>query len=188
VRPARVLRRRQRRHGPRAQRGGLGGPRAAAAALLRVAADARGRRGRGARAGEGDYRRLRGLRRRRRQCRRMRLRHEGLRAPARRRPAVGRARRRPSPPACATSPSCSRSTSRRLPAGRCRCAWPIHDACHLAHAQGVRTQPARSPARDPWARAARAGRLGDLLRLGRYLQPRTAPRRRRSSARARPPT
>ena len=46
--PARVLRRRQRRHRARAGRRGLGGPRAAQAALLRRAAAARRRRGRGA--------------------------------------------------------------------------------------------------------------------------------------------
>ena len=43
--PARVLRRRQRRHGERAERGGLGSPLPACPALLRRAADPRGRRG-----------------------------------------------------------------------------------------------------------------------------------------------
>ena len=42
--PARVLRRRQRRHGERAERRGLGGPLPAFTALLRRAADPRGRR------------------------------------------------------------------------------------------------------------------------------------------------
>ena len=45
LRPARVLRRRQRRHGARARRRGLGGPLPPAAALLRRADDALGRRG-----------------------------------------------------------------------------------------------------------------------------------------------
>ena len=49
-----------------------------------------------------------------------------------------------------------------------------HDACHLAHAQKRPRAAARAPARDPAARAARARRLGDLLRLGRHLQPRAA--------------
>ena len=49
-----------------------------------------------------------------------------------------------------------------------------HDACHLAHAQAVRAQPRALLRGDPGARAARARRLGDLLRLGRDLQPRAA--------------
>ena len=47
---------------------------------------------------------------------------------------------------------------------------------------------ARAPARHPRARAARARRLGDLLRLGRHLQPRRSRRRRPSWGRARRPT
>src|SRR5918999_832119 len=60
-------------------------------ALLQRAAAARGGRGRGDRAGEGDDRGVRGVRRGGCQRRRLRLGHEGLRAPARRRPGVGRA-------------------------------------------------------------------------------------------------
>ena len=83
-----------------------------------------GRRARGARAREGDDRRLRGLRGRRGQRRRLRLGDEGLRAPAVRRPGVGRARRTPSPPASRTSPSCSPTSSRRRRAIRSRCGSP----------------------------------------------------------------
>ena len=46
-----------------------------------------------------------------------------------------------------------------------------HDACHLAHAQKVREQPRALLRAIPGARAARARRLGAVLRLGRDLQP-----------------
>ena len=46
-----------------------------------------------------------------------------------------------------------------------------HDACHLAHAQGVRAQPRELLRGIPGHRAGRAGRLGALLRLRRHLQP-----------------
>ena len=46
-----------------------------------------------------------------------------------------------------------------------------HDACHLAHAQGVRAAAARAAARHPRPGAARARRVGAVLRLGRHLQP-----------------
>ena len=77
-----------------------------------------------------DDRRLRGLRRDRRQRRRLRLGDEGLRAPARRRPRVGRARRgvlaprsrdvhellaEHEPRPCATRSRCKRRLPRRLP-------------------------------------------------------------------------
>ncbi len=56
-----------------------------------------------------------------------------------------------------------------------------HDACHLAHAQGIRAAAARAAARHPGPRAARARRVGALLRLRRHLQP--APARGRGQAR-----
>ena len=52
-----------------------------------------------------------------------------------------------------------------------------HDACHLAHAQKVRAQPRAAAERHPRPRAARAARVGALLRLrGIYnlLQPEAA--------------
>ena len=143
-----------------------------AAALLRRAADARGRRGRGAR----------------RSPRATIAAYEGFDAivanvagcgsamkdygaPARRRPRVGRAReafcakvaRRPraarrarAAAPCATRSRCKRRLPRRLPPrprpGRPRAA-------------------ARAAARDPRPRAARARRVGAVLRLGRHLQP-----------------
>ena len=63
-----------------------------------------------------------------------------------------------------------------------------HDACHLAHAQGVRTQPRELLRAIPAAGAARAGGLGDLLRLRGDLQPRAARGRGASWERARRPT
>ena len=86
--PARVLRRRQRRHRARAERRGLGGPRAAFTALLRRAADPRGRRRGGASSSPRDDRGLRGLRQDRHQRRRLRLGDEGLRPHPRRRPGA----------------------------------------------------------------------------------------------------
>ena len=58
-----------------------------------------------------------------------------------------------------------------------RCAMRVayHDACHLAHAQGVRSQPRELLRPDPGPRAGRARRMGDLLRLGRRLQPARSP-------------
>ena len=56
-----------------------------------------------------------------------------------------------------------------------------HDACHLAHAPEGPPAAARAAARHPRARAARARRVGALLRLGRDLQP--APARGRGQAR-----
>ena len=57
-----------------------------------------------------------------------------------------------------------------------------HDACHLAHAQGVRAQPRALLRDDPRPRAARARRVGAVLRLGRRLQPAQP----RAGGRARP--
>ena len=171
--PARVLRRRQRRHGAGARRRGLRGPRAAQAALLRLADDARRARGGGARARPRDDRRLRGLRRDRGQRRRLRLGDEGLRAPARRRPRVGRARRR-----------VQRQGQGRVRAARrrraARGAPPARPQGRLPRRLPPRPRPgrpraaARAAALDPRARARRARRVADLLRLGRHLQPRPA--------------
>ena len=49
-----------------------------------------------------------------------------------------------------------------------------HDACHLAHAQGVRMQPRELLRGIPGPRAARARGMGAVLRLGGYLQPAAA--------------
>ena len=49
-----------------------------------------------------------------------------------------------------------------------------HDACHLAHAQGVREPPRELLRSIPGPRAGRARRVAELLRLGRDLQPRAA--------------
>ncbi len=50
-------------------------------------------------------------------------------------------------------------------------AVAYHDACHLAHAQGVRAQPRAVLAGDSRPRAARDRGGRDLLRVGRRLQP-----------------
>ena len=46
-----------------------------------------------------------------------------------------------SPAGCATCTSCWPTTSPSLRAGRCALRVAYHDACHLAHAQGIRRQP-----------------------------------------------
>ena len=61
-----------------------------------------------------------------------------------------------------------------------------HDACHLAHAQGIRAQPRSLLTRDPGPRAQGDRRAGAVLRLGRHLQhrqPRARPRARRPQGR-----
>ena len=51
----------------------------------------------------------------------------------------------------------------------------FQDSCHLRHAQRIASEPRAVLAGDPRARAARAGRAGDLLRQRRHLQPRRSP-------------
>ena len=105
---------------------------------------------------------------------------EGLRAPARRRPRVGRARRARSPPRCATSRAAGRARAARAPRHPLPLRVAYHDACHLAHAQGVRAQPRALLRAIPELELRRAGRVGALLRLGGHLQPRAARRRGRA--------
>ena len=149
-----------------------------AAALLRRAPAAR-RRGRGARgARQGHDRGARGLR------------HVVVNAAGcgsamkdyghvlRDEPGVGRARRGVRRARSATSPRCSPSSSRARRRQPVPMRLAYHDACHLAHAQGVRAQPRELLRAHPGARACGAGRLGDLLRLGRGLQPGEARARR----------
>ena len=59
----------------------------------------------------------------------------------------------------------------------------FQDSCHLAHAQGIRVEPRELLDSIPGLERARAGRAGDLLRLGGHLQPHAAG----SGARARRP-
>ena len=130
-----------------------------------------------------DDRGVRGLRHRRGQRRRLRLGDEGLRAPAARRPGWASAPRRSRRKVARRHRAPGRASSRRAARIRSRCSVAYHDACHLAHAQGVRAQPRELLRGDPRARARRARRVGDLLRLGRHLQPDQA----RARGRARPP-
>ena len=55
-----------------------------------------------------------------------------------------------------------------------------HDACHLAHAQGVRDAPRALLARDRRRHARGARRVGAVLRVGGHLQRREAGHRRRA--------
>ena len=98
---------------------------------------------------QGDDRRVRGLRVRRGQRGRLRLGHEGLRAPARRRPRVGRARRGVLGEGRATSASCSPSTSRRRRATRCRCASPTTTPATSPTPRRCASSRARCCARSP---------------------------------------
>ena len=81
----------------------------------------------------------------------------------------GRSGPRRSRPGSATCPSCWSSSARSprhpLPL---RVAW--HDACHLGHAQGIRSSPGR-PCGHPRPAGPRDRRGRDLLRLGWHLQP-----------------
>ena len=114
---------------------------AAPAALLRRACAARRRGPPGHDAGQGDDRGARDLRHGDRERRWLRLGDEGLRPPAARRARRG-------PTARAAFSARVRDVSEFLAeAGPRAERRPIemkvayHDACHLAHAQGVRTQP-----------------------------------------------
>src|SRR5919197_1979346 len=168
LRAARVLRQRQRRDGRRAGGRGFRGVGAGAAALLWRPAAAHGHRcpPRGPR----DDRSLRGLRHGRGQRGRMRFGDEGLRPPVPRRPGVGRARR-----------GVQRQGARRHRApGRARAARrapPGADDARLSRRLPPRPRPAgpraaaRAASGDPGRRAARAGRVGAVLRLGGRVEP-----------------
>ena len=65
---------------------------------------------------------------------------------------------------------------RRRRASRFRRASAYHDACHLAHAQGVRREPRALLADDSRSHAGAARRAGHLLRQRRHLQPGRSPR------------
>ena len=162
LRAARVLRRRERGHGARCSP-----PRAStstrpgAPALLRRAPAARRatRSARGARAARRS-RRSRATTRRG-QRRRLRLGDEGLRAPAARRRRTGPERAEAfAAKVRDVTELLAEHRAARAARPRCRCALAYHDACHLAHAQGVRAQPRAAAARRSRARAGRARRAG----------------------------
>ena len=153
----RVLPRRQRRDRAGAGAGGLRRRHPARPGLLRRAERAQRPRGGGAGVRPPHGRHVRGGRGRARRGQRGRLRlvDEGVRraaAPTTRRTPTGGRR---SPPRCATSPRCSPSSGRSPTRHPLPVTVAYHDACHLAHAQGVRTQPRDAAARHPRARAAR---------------------------------
>ena len=57
------------------------------------------------------------------------------------------------------------------PTGRIEAVATYHDACHLAHAQGITAAPRRLLAAIPGLELRESARGGHLLRLGRHLQP-----------------
>ena len=130
-----------------------------------------------------------GVERDRRQRRRLRIVDEGIRPAARRRSRRGPIARARSRRGSATSPrSSSELGPPRAPRHPLALRVAYHDACHLAHAQGVR-QPPRDLLRSiPGVELAAVRRAGHLLRQRRHLQPGRAGRRARSSATARPAT
>ena len=74
-------------------------------------------------------------------------------------PAVGGTREGVHPPGSATSTSCSSSSAPpRAPRHPLDLRVAYHDACHLAHAQGIRAAAARSAAADSGRRAGRRSR------------------------------
>ena len=90
------------------------------------------------------------------------------------------------PSASATSPSCSASVEPRAPRGPVPLRVAYHDACHLAHAQGVRAQPRELLRSIPGLELLEvAAERGRLLRLGRASTTWCSPRRPPSSAPAR---
>ena len=101
-----------------------------------------------------------------------------------RRPGVGRAGAGVRAPRCAMSPkSLGGLGPPRAPRHPLPLRVAYHDACHLAHAQGVRQRAARAPGRHSRRHARPDRRERHLLRQRRHLQPRAA----RDGRRARPP-
>ena len=179
LRAARVLSPGQRRHGARAGRGGMRGGRSRRAILLRGPDAARGRGRRGGRVGAADDRRFRAA---------------GVDTVVINAAGCGsnmkeygyllrddpqyaeRARRFPRN--AWTFPNFSprlgpRATRHPLPL---RVAY--QDACHLQHAQGVRTQPRSLLGAVPGLERDGNSRSGDLLRLRGHLQSGAAGNRR----------
>ena len=60
------------------------------------------------------------------------------------------------------------------PGGRIEATATYHDACHLAHAQGIAAAPRRLLAKIPGLQLRESARERPLLRLGRHLQPQRA--------------
>ena len=60
------------------------------------------------------------------------------------------------------------------PGGRIEAVATYHDACHLAHAQGIAAAPRRLLAKIPGLELRELPETRHLLRLGRHLQPRTS--------------
>ena len=61
------------------------------------------------------------------------------------------------------------------PTGRIEAVATYHDACHLAHAQGITAAPRRLLSQDSRPPVARSARERYLLRLGRHVQPQRSP-------------
>ena len=139
----------------------------------------------GARARARDDRRLRGASTASRQRRRLRLGDEGLRPPARRRPEWARARRGVLRPRCATSTSCWPTHEPRAERHPLALKVAYHDACHLAHAQGVRAAAARAAARRSPASSWSSPPSGSSAAARRASTTSCSPRPPASSARAR---
>ena len=59
----------------------------------------------------------------------------------------------------------------RAPRGPVPLKLAYHDACHLQHAQGVRAQPRQLLQAIPGVEVREIRRIGNLLRIGRHLQP-----------------
>ena len=143
----------------------------------------RGRPRRGPRARPADHRRPRRLRPRGDQRRRLRLGHEGVRPPARATSPLPRAAfaekvRDVTEVLAAEPPRAERNPLAMKVA--------YHDACHLAHAQGIRQPPRELLRGDPRARAARARRTPRSAAARPASTTSCSPRPRASSAAARP--
>ena len=185
LRPARRLRRRQRRDGPRARRRRLRGRRAARQGCCGALSIHAGRRDEGrARAAADRGVRAAGVDRRRQRLG-LRLAPEGLRAPPRRRSRLGRARSAFSERVRDVSELLAERRAPRA-AAAARPARRVPGLLPPPPCAGDSALPRGAlAARDPRARGRRAGRAGHLLRQRRDLQPRPAGGGRASSATAR---
>ncbi len=133
-----------------------------------------GRHRAGARARAPQHRGVRARRRRshRRQRRRLRVGDEGLRRAVRRTTRSGTTARMRSAPRCATCREVlAELGAPRAPRHPIQARVVYHDACHLAHGQGVRSAAAGTAPGDSRRRAVHAGRGRHLLRQRRHLQP-----------------
>ncbi len=170
---------RERGHRARAGRGGLRGARAASAALLWRASHARGRRSRGARLPAQRSKRWRTTRRSW-STPPGAVRHEGLRPHAARRARLGLIRADRFAEKAKDANEFLAAVEPRAERRPVAMKIAYHDACHLAHAQKIRSQPRELLEGIPDLELVEPSEWELVLRLSRDLQPGQAGARRRA--------